>query len=429
MLGVTAGSAAATAILLSLMWPNVYQSRTDFYMASSAQGLGMLSRAGIAAAASPLLARETEKWMTGVLESAAVRERVSRAVPRKSALELADDVDIDVTRYHIIRVSVRDRDPQLAATIANAYPSALRDFLRTTSIAHSQSTAEAIKLSRSELDQLLAQAQRKTERLLARQHSPSVQTEAQELLARKAALETDLEKSRARLDGIDQRIRVASEQLDKEGSRSSALSSQNQQRLMKDVSDLEAELAAARVEFDGKYAERYPKIRALEARLKQRQTELQRDRAILDESEVKPAETFYEQLRREILGLYKERGAVAAEIRSGTQSLSALAKRTGKLPASVLQEQEMLSNIRQLERMRDSLAQRDRDNRLATATQPIPIVVVAEAVPATAPKYPQMWLNAMVAALLGLIGGACLNWRENRDHELQRGDPRSFEEG
>ncbi len=417
MIAITMASAVTVAVLASLLMPKVYQSSTEFYLVTESPALGMLSRLGAAAAGAPLLAKETERWFVGILESAAVRERVSRAVPQKSPMELDDDVDVEITRNHIFRISVRDKDPLAAASIANAYPPALREFLRSASMARSQRTGEANQASLAELDQLVVQAQRETETMLAGQHAPSVQAEMQRLLQRKAALESEIENARALLDGIEQRIGVASEQLNQEGARIGALASPNQQRLLKDVSDLEADLAAASAEFDGKYSERHPKIKALRARVQQKQAELERERVALGQAEVKPADTFHEQLRREIMGLYKDRSAAKAEMISSTRSLATLVSRIGKLLPNMLREQETASAITRLERMRDTILLRDRDNRLASASEPSPIVVVAHSEPATTPKYPRLWLNAAVAALLGLIGGTGLALRHRASAE------------
>src|SRR3990172_11736070 len=141
----------------------------------------------------------------------------------------------------------------------------------------------------------------------------------QKLLERRTALETEMERSRARLEGIEQRINVATGQLNAEATLRGAVFSQDQLRLMKDVSDLEAELAAARVEFDGKYSERNPKIKSLAVRLQRKQAELEQEIAALKTAEVKPADFFHEQLRRGILGLDKDRGAAKAGIISATQ--------------------------------------------------------------------------------------------------------------
>jgi uncharacterized protein involved in exopolysaccharide biosynthesis len=306
VIGACMAGAVVTALLVSLALPNVYQSTSEFYASAEAQSFGTVARSGGAStAALPLLGKESEKWMVAVLESAAVRERVARAVPATDAAKLVNGVDADVSRNHIIRVRARDRDPAVAAKVANAYPVAFREFLHSVATVRSQSSNVAIQASIEDLGRQVREAQTQMEGLLAAEHSPNVREEMQQVVARKAALEADAERLRARQDGIDQRIAVATEQLNKEATRSGALFSDYEQRLMRSVSDVEADLAAARVEFDGKQGERHPRVRALAARLEERQAELARERSRLKQSEVKPSDSFYEQLRREILGLYR----------------------------------------------------------------------------------------------------------------------------
>ena len=405
VIAITVGSAVATALLASLLMPNVYQSATEFYLSSDAQAFGLLSRSSPAATASPLLGKENEKWMVSITESTAVRELVHRSVPQKSVAELAKDVDVDISRNHIIKVRVLDRDPQVAAMIANTYPGAIQEFLRAASAVRGKQTSAAIQGEISELDREIVETQLKMQSLLADQHSPGVQADMQKLLERRTALETELEKARARVEGIDQRISVAARQFNAEATLRGALFSQDQLRLMKDVSDAEADLAAARVEFDGKYSERHPKIKSLTVRLQRKQAEFEQQTAALKEAEVKPAEWFHEQLRREILGLYKDRSAVKAEIISNAQSMSDLEKRISKLSPGLLREQEIQAEVDRLERSRGMLRQRQREMRTNAAVETSPVEVVATATPSTEAKFPLPLLNALVAAVLGLIAG------------------------
>lgn len=424
VIAITVGSAVATGLLASLLMSNVYESATEFYLSSDPQAFGLLSRSGPAATAPVLLGKESERWMVGITESVAVRERVHRSVPQKSVAELAEDVSVDLTRNHIIAVRVRDRDPQVAAMIANTYPGAIQDFLRAASAVRGKQTGAAYQEALSELDREIVETQQKMQRLLADQRSAGVQADMLKLLERRTSLETELEKSRARLEGIDQRINAATGQLNAEATLRGAFFSQDQLRLMKDVSDLEADLAAARVEFDGKYSERHPKIKSLTARLQRKQAELEQENAALRKAEVKPADFFHEQLRREILGLYKDRTAAKAEFISSAQSLSALEQRMNKLPQGMLREQEIQAEIDRLEKSRDSLRQRQRDIRTNAAVETSPVVVVATATPSAEAKFPRPWFNALIAALLGLIAGICVALAYDFDARARSAAPR-----
>lgn len=403
VIAITAAMAVITALAASALMPRIYEATTEFYLSSEAQAFGVLSRSGGSAA--PVLTKEIQKWVVAVLESAALRDGVHRSVQQKPAAALMDDVDVDVSRNHIIRISVRDRDPQVAATVANVYPGALRDFLRGASAVRGQRTTEALEGALAEVDRELAETRLKMQSLLADERSPNMQIEIQKLLDRRSFLENDVEKTRARLKGIEQRIAAATLQLKEEATRRGALFSQNQVRLIKDISDLEADLAAARIEFDGQFSGRHPKVRALTVRLERKRAELEQELAALQDAEVKPADSFYEQLRRELQGLYKDRSAVAAEIISSTRSLDALAARIGKLPPGMLREQELTTDTARLESMRDSLRQRQREMRTLAATVTSPVVVVATATVPGSAKYPLPWLNALVAAVLGLVAG------------------------
>jgi uncharacterized protein involved in exopolysaccharide biosynthesis len=104
---------------------------------------------------------------------------------------------------------------------------------------------------------------------------------------------------------------------------------------------------------------------------------------------------------------------------SSERALVQLNARAAKLPPGLLREQEMAANIARLQLMRDALNQRLNDTRLTLATNLSPIIIVAEAVPATSALYPKWLWNMGVAALLGLLAGTWLALRSSAERSTK----------
>ena len=115
--------------------------------------------------------------------------------------------------------------------------------------------------------------------------------------------------------------------------------------------------------------------------------------------------SLHEQLRRDLLGLYKDRAGIRAEAVATGATLDALASRVDAMQTHGLREQELRADIERLEKSRSALRLRQREMRTQAAAETSPVVLVATATPAIEAKFPLPLFNALVAAILGLIAG------------------------
>ena len=412
MLALTVASAVAVAIALSLLLPDVYEARSEFYVVSESAALTTAASGRAVAFVAPLVVQETERWHLGILESQVVRRLVAQTVKGKDAAALRRDVDIEFSRKHIARVRARDRDPKRAAEIANAYPQALTTFLTQTGDARRRQTMSAIEDSLREVDVQLAATYKRLRTLLAEKRSPSVTAEVTFLAERKGALEREIATAMAQLEGIEKRIALTTEHLGAEAQRSSGVQGtlfiSSIQRLRSEITGLEAELAAAQAEFDGRQGDQHPRVRTLSAKLAQQQQALQRELNSIGRAEVREVNSSYEQLRRELAALYNDRAAVRAEAAAKAAALEKIAGRADAMQDHALREQEIRVEIGRLERGRDALRLKQQDTLIQVAAEASPVVVVQWAEAPSEPKFPLILFNALVAAALGLIAGIYL---------------------
>ena len=222
-------------------------------------------------------------------------------------------------------------------------------------------------------------------------------------------LESDLASANTQLDSIEKNIKLIADALNAETRRTSTVQGNlfmpSVQRLVNEIADIEAELAAVRSEFDGKQGDRYPKVRSLAAKLAQRQQALARELETILKAEVREPGSLHEQLRRDLLQFYKDRVSIQVTVANQQAELNSLAKRADTMQIPGLREQEIRAKIGHLGKSSEALVSRRGDILTQAAAETSPLAIVAAATPAIEAKFPLPLFNALVAAILGLIAG------------------------
>ena len=410
---VTTLVAGGTAWALSKVLPPVYESVEEFSIVPESQPAFFTPGGGtLRAPLAPLLIQDLQKWYQAALESHAIRVRVAAAVPGVETGALAREVDVEVTRRHVVRVTARNYDPEVALAIASAYPAALNDFIEASSKQRQEQTMKSANEALLRTEDQIRAAREKLATVLRSGRTPGLLRELERLGERKTALESDAQRIQARAEGQDRRLMLTSEQLAAEArsvkASGGALLAGPVQRLLLEVSDLEAELAGARAEFDGKLGERHPRVRTLVARLEQKRSDLEKQIAAIESSGSRSSDSLFEQLRREFLAATRERDATRAELAATNASLEQLSQRIQSLQGSRESEELLLADINRLERMRDTLALRIRETQVLALSQADLVVRLTPATRAAEAKFPLPILNLLIGAALGLIGGMYL---------------------
>jgi uncharacterized protein involved in exopolysaccharide biosynthesis len=411
MVALTTASAIVVAFVASLLLPDVYEARSEFYVVSESQTAALVTSGGgrIGAFTVPLVTQELEKWYLGLLKSEAVRRRVSESVADVSVSELANSVDIEFTRQHIGRVRARNHRPQHAAAIANAYPPALSAFLTDAGIGRRKLSLDAIAKSLREADYELATTQKHLRMLLSAKRSPSISGDLKVLGERKATYEREVAAAKVQLASIQKRIELTVEQLGAEAKLGSGLEGSlfdsSVQRTMSEIANLESELASLRAEFGGPQGERHPKVLSLSAALAQRQRELDQKLDKIGRARVRESGGAYELYRRELAALHKDRAAVRVELAEKDAALQRLGDDVDPVQYYSLLEEELRTKMRRIEKTRDGLRVRQEESQLQAAAEALPVIMVQTAEPPEEPMFPVTLFNALVAALLGLLAG------------------------
>ncbi|MGM0583119.1 MAG: hypothetical protein ACQEUZ_00475 [Pseudomonadota bacterium] len=405
---LTAASAAGFAWLLSGSFAPVYEAKATFYLADTG---GQPSFTGPAArdslAPEPLVPFPEEKAASvhvGVLRGldamTALREAIDGARPLP---DLRRRVDVTVSSEFMINVFARDRDPEMAARIANAAPDIYRRFHETSMRRRATAMREAMAGLLEDLEARLAEV--RTEQRRTRLESglggdeaaldafADARRDVQESLAGKRVA---LAETRARLAALSQAL-AEERELYREGE--SVLVSPALERLEAQADALHFELAAL------DEGPRDPRRQELEGRLESVAAELKAARERLTQAVTKPASSVHEALRSEMMRAEADRAAEAAGLeelgRRLQESDRALQRAIDTAARLGALEGEAAGLAAEIEETRASLREAALQSEHASA----PLVLVQSAVAPDRPAFPLPVANAVVAGFAGLLAG------------------------
>lgn len=365
---LTLASAMATAWLVSESRDPIYRAQAVFFLPE------LLSSTSSSFFSGPELPprgpglpgtnRERERSYLAILESKAIRKIVAEEAPGKSMARLRRDVDVEITRSHMVEVRVWDRAPDLAARVANAYPVAMERFLSSLSSGKRERDLEAMRDVLSDAEAQLDVARQELLDFLLEQGTPDAIQESLALIQRRQRLEDGVQAAQAELDALDRRLPEAEERFRRE----------------------------AAIWGGGEAAD-----------------EGEIGRLIRDGATPRgPRDSYYEQLRREIASLRIERVALEEQLNSQRKTLAEVDERAGTSPRQRLKEEELRTALGRLQQMVETLAVRAAEGRAQAASQDQAVRVLEHAAPPVKPTLPLAIVDTLVAAPLGLIAGIYL---------------------
>src|SRR5437867_1872052 len=200
LVGLTFLASVVFAIVISLLLPKEFEARTVMFVPSADVRVSFRfneNSAGLTSApVFPAPDEDVAALHIGMLQSRNITGKIASEFPQKTADRLQTDVDFVTNKYFYIEIYVRDRDPKLAADIANAYPRQFNDLQRSFLLARFQETRRTLE---AQIEKLRGQISDFEIQLagfgtdLTAEHPQAVAVRAQRDLA-KAALEQEIQR-------------------------------------------------------------------------------------------------------------------------------------------------------------------------------------------------------------------------------------------
>lgn len=411
---VTIYLVVALAVLFSavLSWllPAVYEPRTVFFIPSRPDSLTFYSETGSAQVArGPLMPEargEQQKVFLGMLESSALRDKIHEQFPGKSVHALKRDVDFESGDDFLVEVHVRDRDPQVAADIANAYAKAFDDTLSGYSLQATERKRVETDRQLKETRTKLAEARQELAKFQKANRVGKVEEKSEGLTKYRQDMEKELDDLVVKVRQIDQKIASIRGEFGKESivfSESEVSLSSNTivEGLQKQISDIESQIARAR----SHYTESHPEVVSLRAQYKLKRRDLEEEVKRVVASGAKSPNTFVETLRQDLVRAVVDKESTQARIVGLRQALENLDRQLAAVPFMQADYQELTRRVDQYQKLVENLELTLEELAAQQSHDLKSIVVVDWATPPKTPIFPDPVINVLVAIGLGLVGG------------------------
>jgi uncharacterized protein involved in exopolysaccharide biosynthesis len=403
-------TAIILAYILSYLLPPVYEAKAVFFVPSTPDIISFYSSdVSRQMARGPLVpSREEESSAAhiGVLKSKAIAQLVNKDFPQKSINALLrKDVDFNLSNEYMLEVYARDKDPELAAGIANAYVKYFNELMAGYSLDPTSQQILSIERQIKDTEKQLDKARKELQNFQEASRTTSLDEETRQLISEKTNFQIKMEDARVKLKETQKRIRVLEKQLETEAnlfiSTEVITTSSLVEDLKKQLSGLEVEMAGMKAELK----EEHPQFAALKNQ-RQKLTETlgkEIDRVI--KSKIKAPDTFYEKLRRDLVILFVDEVSLSAGLSGYNTVLKSIEKRLSKIPSLQSELDMLIIEVERHRKLLESLRSSLEEARMQEKREMQIAVVVDEARPPTKPSFPIIWLNVLVAGILGLIAG------------------------
>ncbi|OGW38904.1 MAG: hypothetical protein A2Y97_06970 [Nitrospirae bacterium RBG_13_39_12] len=406
---VTLISVITTAVLSLIIKP-VYEAKAVFYVPESYLALSYMSSGAADTFARDRLLPSSKKEVAapyvGLLKSTKIAEYIHQEYPRKKVEKLLRyDIDFELSNEYLLRIYSRDEDPALAANIANAYMKYLNLLLQEASLKNSGEDKDLLENQLIGIEKNLQDAQKDLKLFEEKNDIASVEEEIKNLTEQRVSFQTQLENTQVLIAENSKKMAGTIEQLKKEGSmieeNEFLLTNSSIEYLQQKLSDQAAQIAAASVELEKKH----PDMMALRKQYKVTSNKLKREVQRLVSSQIKPSNTFYEQLRQNLVNLVVDQDKLKASMKGYTDTVYKINQRLHRLPSVKEGWTKLNDKIEQYKKIYERLNTDLQETEMQQARNIQFVVVVDYAKPPENPSFPLLWLNLIVALLFGLTAG------------------------
>ena len=342
----------------------------------------------------------------GILKSKTIAELVHTDFPPKKLGDLLrKDVDFQLNDEYMLEIYVRDKDPQVAANIANTYVKYFNQILSDYSLQFTEEQIHTLEKEIKKTKKSLKKAQENLESFQKRHKIADLDEEMKQLISQKTNFDQKIKETKVSLNEVSKQIESTQIQLTKEAKlylpSELTITSPLIESLKQRLCDLEGKMAALQVE----YRKEHPEFLAVKKEYQETKKNLEKEIDRVIKSKVKAPNSFYERLRQDLVGLYVNKECLKAREVGYQQALREIEQRIKDIPYLRLKLADFTEEVNRLQSSLDSLklalseakAQRERDLN--------PVITVDKATPPATPSFPIPWLNVLVAGISGIIVG------------------------
>ncbi len=403
-------AAMGMAGFLTTILPPVYEAKAVFFVPKTPDiATYFTPSAEESMARSPLMPLASEDPHApyiGILKSKAIAELVQKKFPHKRVIDLLrTDMDFSLSNEYMLEVYARDRDPQVAAGIANAYVKYLNKLINEYSLPIKSINMKLLEETIKVNQEKLAQAKRELIDFQEKNRTASLEEEIRQLILQKKEFQSMLKVKKVELKENTSNIAALKEEIEKEASlfdsSNVVITSPLLESLKKDLSDVETKMAGLRAEFKESHLNFI--------NLKNKYTQIEKNVNIeiqrIIKSQIKAPDTFFENLRQQLVGLLVEKQKIQASLFAYNAVLNGLDKRIQEIPKLLAQFDTLEMNVEKNKGFLKTLELNLGEVKMQGKRDLQAVVLVDKAIPPPKPSFPIMWLNLLISGISGILSG------------------------
>lgn len=407
VLFLTIGFAVVTSAWLAGVLPKLYEARSSFYVPVVQDIFSLSTETGGTARAvpAPTVVRDQLRGYFGILTSGRVAAHVAESIPERSVEQIQRGTRFQLTTAGMFLITGVDRDPVIAARIANAFADSFNDLFEEISQPRVTKTRRFIEEQLKQVKQDLLTAEGNLEAFKQAHKTVSLAEETSQLVKLMTDFRIQADQATVSLDEVRTRIRAIEQRMTSEAkmqlSSTQITTNPLVQRLQGKVSDLEVELAGLRAKF----TPLHPDVLQAEQQIRETRQLMQEEVARILASETHSLNPVYENLRQNLATFYADERATAAKWSALQEILRHYEEEMKLLPELQSQLAELTRTLRHFEETDRMLALKLEDARIQEKREITTFLVVDRAVPARNPAYPNPFLSVPAAGVLGTVAG------------------------
>lgn len=402
-------SAMVTALILSKTLQPVYEGKAVFFVPKDPDITTFFTPPGVTTGRSPLAPNASEDPNApyiGILKSKAMTNLIQKEFPHKTNMDLAvTDVDFTLTDEYMIEIYVRDKNPFFAASIANAYVKYFRQLMDDYSLKSQLRRQTTMEDEIARNQKSLSEAREKLSDFQKEHGTANLEEEIKQLISMKSNFESQLKTHQVEYAENKNKILATKRKLKDENRAFNisdlVITSPMLEKLKAQLSDLDSKMAALSVEIK----EPHPEYKILKKNYEEIKRNIDKEIESIIKSKIKTPDTFYENLRRQVINLYVEKERIAADINGTKKALKALEDRIQEIPELKRQLDILVIEVDRYKKLVDTLVVNLEEVKSQTKRPPEVAVQIEEATPPSRPSFPIWWLNMIIAAMVGFVGG------------------------
>jgi uncharacterized protein involved in exopolysaccharide biosynthesis len=403
-------SAMITAGVISKILPPLYEAKALFFVPQTPDVVSYLSsspeKTMTRSPLVPIASEDPHAPYMGILKSRAIAELVQKESHHKTIRDLKKHVDFSLSNEFMMEVYARDRDPVIAAGIANAFVKYFNQLLSGYSMPILSKNRAMIEEQIRNTKERLTKARQALQEFQQEKKVPDLDAEIRQLISLKMEFQSKFESTEVARQEIESKIAALKDQIRREAALYSlsdfVISSPILEKLRKDLTEVEIKMAGLRAKRTQDTSQEFLIFKNQYSQIKKNiNAEIQR----ILKSQIKRPDTFYEAIRQQLVNLLVEEQRIQASLRAYRIVSDGIAERIQKIPVLIARMDSLEMDIERNKKILKTLEMNLEEAKMQGKRELQVVVVVDEAKPPIDPSFPILWLNVLVAGMAGVIGG------------------------